>query len=97
MNSALSPWPRRAAFAYVTLVFLVWVVAIAFQFWKGAEVLVVAIGLPWSILPLGGGPFALFGLFLTGIFNAAVLYLLLGGWRRVPLLRRRKLTLPPAA
>ena len=97
MDTAPSPWPRRTALAYVALVLLCWVVVIAAPFWHGAEALVVAVGLPWSILLLDLGALGLFSFFLAGLVNAGVLYLLLGGWRRVAMLRGRWSSLPPAA
>jgi len=98
MISALSPWPRRAAFLYAALVFLGWILALgASPFSTGLELWPFAVALPWSLLLLHSGPFGLFVVFLAGLVNAGLLYLVLGGWRRIGHLRRRGSLLPPAA
>ena len=96
MASPLSPWPRRVAFLYVALVFLVWILALGtLPYSLGFELLPYVVALPWSLLLLHSGSSWLFVVFLAGLLNAALLYLVLGGWRRVGPIRPRMPLLPP--
>ena len=99
MNSHSSPWPRRLAGGYIAVVFAVWIIVILpGPFAAGAQNWIFVIGLPWSLLFVSGsalsGPLGLVLLFLTGILNASVLYLVAARWSRV---RRDNLLQPPAA
>ena len=98
MNSALSPWPRRVALFYTALVFFTWILALgASSFSSDLELWPFAVALPWSLLLLSSSHVGLFVVFLAGLFNAGLMYLMLGGWRRLGIVRRRMPLLPPAA
>jgi len=95
MTLTPSNWPRRISLAYIGLVFLAWVMALApSPFSNAAQVWPIIVALPWSLFLLAEG--SLFGIFIAGLLNAALLYILLAGWRR-PFPARRRLLLPPAA
>jgi hypothetical protein len=98
MSSLPSLSPGRATLLYVALVFAAWVTALLpgplsaiSQTWP------IILALPWSLIFLGAGSLGLFMIFLAGIGNGLVLYVVLGGWRRLTRVRRRQLLLPPAA
>ena len=98
MRSLPSLSPGRAALLYVALVFAAWVIALLpgplsaiSQTWP------IILALPWSLILLGAGFLGLFLIFLAGVGNALLLYMVLSGWRRLTRVRRRRLLLPPAA
>ena len=99
MNFPLSPWPRRVALAYMGLVVLTWVLALSSgPFSDRMQTWPIIVALPWSlILFLDGPAAALFGIFLAGLMNGGLLYLLLRSWARRSTARHRPLLLPPAA
>ena len=102
MESQLGPWPRRIALLYATLVFAVWTLAItADPLASHVQDWVFVVGLPWSLLLLGGraltSPLGLVLLFMTGILNARLLYLMAARRRYRPPSRRETPLLPPAA
>ena len=98
MDRSLSPWPRRIALAYIGLVFLTWALAlISSPFSDRVQTWPIIVALPWSLILFLGPAAALFGIFLAGLLNAGLLYLLLRGWARRSTARHRPLMLPPAA
>jgi hypothetical protein len=96
---SFSPFsPRRVALLYVALVFAVWVAALLPGPLSGiSQTWPIIVGLPWSLIAFVVGPAGLFLMFLAGIGNAGLLYVILSGWRRLTQGRRRQLLLPPAA
>ena len=98
MRSLPSLSPSRAALLYVALVFAAWVIALLpgplsaiSQTWP------IILALPWSLVLLGGGFPWLFLMFMAGVGNGLLLYMVFAGWRRLTRMRRRRLLLPPAA
>jgi hypothetical protein len=98
MSSLPSLSPGRAALLYVALAIAAWVIALLpgplsaiSQTWP------IILALPWSLILLGAGDLGLFMIFLAGIGNGLLLYVVLGGRRRLTRIRRRRLLLPPAA
>jgi hypothetical protein len=76
-----------------------WVLAIGVSsFPTDGELAPIALALPWSLFLFnsGGGPLVLFAIFVSGMVNAGIIYLVAGGWRRVASLRRGPFLLPPA-
>ena len=97
MSLSQSPWPRRVTLAYVGLVFFSWVLAL----WPSSgsdafQTLPILVSLPWSLILLGAGTLALPGLFLAGLLNASILYILLRGQRQRLVSNKLPLQLPPA-
>ncbi len=98
MSLSLSPWPRRVALAYFGLVVLTWALALSsMPFSDRMQTWPIIVALPWSLILLEGGAAGLFGIFLAGLLNGGLLYLLLRGWARRSTARHRPLLLPPAA
>lgn len=91
-------WPRRVALVHAALVLASWILALALPSAGPIENLPIIVALPWSLLFLDGGPFfGLFALFVAGLLNSGLLYIALGGWRRVAQLPKRRLLLPPGS
>lgn len=91
-------WPRSIALVHAALVLVSWILALLLPSTGAIENLPIIVALPWSLLFLSGGPFfGLFALFWAGLLNSVLLYIALGGWRRIARVGRPRLLLPPAA